>query len=129
MAITVANADVHFASHVDGNAWDDFTDANKARGVAHALRLVQTRGGSAFVDADTTISTVGARWDLAVYEQAFFMLSNSHIPRDGSTGAPRYLETDTDPADPQDVETLCNACLRYITGAQARYPNIEMRRG
>lgn len=129
MAITLAKADVYFSEHVNGKAWDDFDDPDRERAIAHAQRIIQTRGGTSFSTEDTTISTRGARWDVAVYEQAFHMLKHSHLPRDGNSGAPRYLtDGEADPSPAFDVEKLADAALRYITGPLA-FPVVEMRRG
>ena len=129
MSINLANADAYFATHVNGRAWNDFDEADRTRAVTHARRLISTRGGASFSDA-TTADGDAPRWDLAVYEQAFHMLRNSHLPRDGNTGAPRYLE---DVEGKQDApafnpERISDAALKWIIGGRG-WPPVEMRRG
>lgn len=132
MSINVSQADNYFAGHVNGKAWEDFEEPDRVRAIDHARRIIETRAGAAFSDADTTIATsrTAARWDVAVYEQAFHMLKHSHLPRDGESGAPRYLETGEGEDEPSmDVERLCPAALRYIAGPGQAFPQVEMRRG
>lgn len=133
MAITLSLANKYFAGHVMGSAWDDFDEVDQDKAIVHATRLLQTRAGTDWSDATTTIedAEIKERWDLAVYEQAFHMLKNSPLPRDGETGAPRYLfgENDGQAPDQNDIEAICPAALRYITGPDRPFPQIEMKRG
>jgi len=129
VSIDVQGADTYFAGHVNGRAWADFDETDRIRAVTHARRLISSRGGTSFGDA-TTADGDAPRWDVAVYEQAFHMLRNSHLPRDGQTGAPRYLDdaegTAAGPAF--NPERLCDAAAKWILGGRG-WPPVEMRRG
>lgn len=128
MAITLTLADAYFGTHVQGTAWNDFEATQRERAVIHAKRLISARVDD-FTD-DTTADGDAPRYDLAVYEQAFWMLSNSDLPRDGDTGAPRYLSNDGETyAEPVDINTLCPSCTKWIVGSGVPYPLLEMSRG
>jgi len=128
MAITLQLADAYFETHVQGTAWKDFDATQRERAVVHAKRLVSARVED-FTD-DTTADGDEPRYDLAIYEQAFWMVSNSALPRDGDTGAPRYLNNDGEKyTEPVNLDTLCPSCTQWIIGTEVPYPPLELSRG
>jgi hypothetical protein len=127
MSINLALADAYFSAHVNGRVWADFQEEDRGRAVTHALRIISARGRNNFRDT-TTADGDSPRWDVAVYEQALHMLRNSNLPRDGQTGAPRYLEEQAGPPSEFNPERLCDAAIRWITGNRG-WPPVEMRRG
>lgn len=127
MAIDLSGADAYFQTHVNGTAWEDFDAHLRIRGIAHAKRMISERVAD-FLDADTVDGDM-PRHDVAVYEQALFLLSGSALPRDGESGAPRYLDADIEgPGNAIAEGKLCKAALHYITGPRP-FPPVALSRG
>ncbi len=128
MSISLTEANDYFNTHVQGDAWEGFSVGQRNRAILHAKRQVSERLGDDFTDTSTVDGEM-PRHDLACYEQAFYLLRASDLPRDGDTGAPRYLDNDGEQYEGGGGwQSICKAANSYITG-YIGFPGVELRRG
>ena len=133
MTINVVNADIYFGpeNHIKAAIWTGFSPKEKAAGIAQATRLIlsimdeDSAGLSAYGDEDGDFP----RPDLAVYEQACYMLQASPVQADGQQAGPKWaLQDNVDQrkdGTPPDPNALCGEALRWL----ARGGEIVLSRG
>ena len=96
--INKSNADTYFQSHPRGHSWSAFSDPDREAAIVHAKRLLSRMVRDGLIDETTTDGDF-PRHDLAVYEQALWLLQQSPSMRDGNVDAPIPEATDTEEAD------------------------------
>jgi len=119
--INLENAKLYFAasSHIRASVWDKFAPAAipvidpgddipvvspdiREGAVAHALRKLTLWWPKDEVNAAVSSTDRDfPRFDLAVYEQALWMLEHGPASADGNQNAPRQIVEDQDKSKPQ----------------------------
>jgi hypothetical protein len=129
---TVAGAKAFFAGNVQRRVWEAYSAEDKTAALVHAERLLRRAAGRAL---STTPSAEGdaPRDDLAVYEQALYLLRNGPNPTDGMM--PGFVAMDqANPERPreQDTGAICPEALRWLSVPEVNgspAPRVELLRG
>lgn len=92
MAIDYAGSNTWFGAsvHIKASVWSAFSVSDRTAAVAHAARFIAQAVGDT-LDSSVTTDDDFPRHDAAVYEQALWMLEQSHLIADGSQSAPKFL--------------------------------------
>lgn len=132
MSFTVANANTYFDGHVQKRAWAGYSVDEQTAALTHAERLVRRAVGVALT-TDASEEGDAPRHDLAVYEQALYLLRNG--PNTPEGGAPAFVAMDQgNPGRPREQDTglLCPEARRWLIVPRANgtpAPFVELFRG
>lgn len=124
MSFTVANANTYFAGHIQRKAWAGYDQADKTAALTHAERLLRRSTGRE-LDDDVSDEGDAPRDDLAVYEQALYLLRNG--PNTPEGGVPSFVSMDQaapDRAREQDNGIICPEATRWLQYASSESGNI-----
>jgi len=132
MSVTVDTADAYFArdSHPRAMVWEGFTYEQKAGALVHARRilsrtLLRLPAETATVDGDAP------REDLALYEQALFVLENSPYVATGAEPSPSFVSTEgsTGEARQRDPGQVSDEAQRWLRGGLRGVGAVQLCRG
>ena len=128
--ISIDGANEYFAAenHVNAPLWEKFDDTQRTASITHATRLVSRAIGFEVTD-DSSDSTASYYPAYAVYEQALFILLNSHAIANGEETAPHYFGDDGtgQPRQQGKIGGLCPEALAWIDVQQG--PTVRIARG
>lgn len=139
MAVTLATANAYFGpkAHLRSFIWQKFTTDQRTAALAHAVRIIWRATGTEPSDTVTT-NDDQVRPDLAVCEQALFMLERSPAIADGKEAAPRFLSSQQgspdNPRDEVDPYDIAPEARRWLTQGSGEFragpaPMLEIMRG
>ena len=132
MSFTVARANTYFAGHIQRRTWNEFAAEDKTAALVHAERILRRAAGRALVDTVTTDADQ-PREDLAVFEQALYLLRNGPATQQG--GLPGHVSMDqANPSAPreQDMGAICPEAMRWMSVPNALggpVPLVELIKG
>lgn len=139
MAVSLATANTYFGptNHLRSFIWFKFQEAQRRAALTHAVRIIQRVTG---VEPDDTVTTNSyqLRPDLAVCEQALFMLERSPAIADGRESAPRFLSSQQgspdDAREEVDPYDIAPEAQRWLTSGSGEFrsgpaPRLELMRG
>ena len=132
MSFTIARANTYFAGHIQRRTWNDFPAEDKTAALVHAERILRRSKGAALSDTVTTDADA-PREDLAVFEQALYLLRNGPASQQG--GLPGHVSMDqANPSAPreQDIGTICPEAMRWLASPNnlgGPVPMVELLRG
>lgn len=98
--MTLDSANTYFtdANHVQAAVWAAFSLDQKTAAIAQATRVLRRWNDDEALDDDVTADGDFPRPDLAVYEQALWILINSRAVPNGDVNGPKFMdETRGDP--------------------------------
>lgn len=130
MAIDISGAEAYFSkrNHIKSEIWAAFDEDSKYAALTHAQRIIE----ALCEDFDDTTSSAGdfPRYDLAVYEQACYMLQCSPVQADANKAGPKFSMPDVNQkqslrATPSNPYALCGEALRWLVTGGC----IELSRG
>jgi len=126
MAIDVTGANTYFGVtvHVKAATWTEVSANLKAAAVAHAKRVVARflNIKVSELDADTTDDDDFPRHDVAVYEQALWMVQQSDAVVNGEESAPKVIGSKSEGAVEQENFgwTIAPEAMRFLV----EYPRV-----
>lgn len=132
MAIDVTGANTYFGvtSHVKSSTWTAISTNLRTAAIAHAKRVI-----ARFINVDVSDLTTDAtddddfpRHDVAVYEQALWMVQQSDAVVNGEASAPKVIGVKSEGAIEQNNFgwTISPEAMRFLT----RFPRaIRLCRG
>lgn len=132
MSFTVARANTYFSGHIQRRTWNDFPAEDKTSALVHAERILRRSKGAALSDTVTTDADA-PREDLAVFEQALYLLRNGPASQQG--GLPGHVSMDqANPSAPreQDLGAICPEAMRWLASPNnlgGPVPMVELLRG
>ena len=139
MAVSLQTANLYFnpKGHLRSFIWLKFTTDQRTAALAHAGRIIWRATG---FEPDDTVTTGldQVRPDLAVCEQALFMLERSPAIADGKEAAPRFLAAQQgrpdDAREEVDPYDIAPEATRWLTRGSGEYragpaPILEIMRG
>lgn len=132
MSIDVSGANIYFGSsnHVKYATWTGISNALKTAAIAHAKRVIARfiADDTGDLDTDTTADTDFPREDVAVYEQALWMIQQSDVVVNGEESAPKLLGANSE-GNVDQINfgwTISPEAMRFLI----RYPmSIRLTRG
>lgn len=132
MSIDITNANSYFSAtnHLKSATWLAVSVNIRTAAIAHAKRVIARFIGDDTSDLDTTttIDTDFPREDVAVYEQALWMIQQSDVVVNGEETAPKILGAKSEGNIDQIVFgwTIAPEAMRFLV----RYPQaIRLTRG
>lgn len=137
MAVTIATANAYFlpAKHIFSAVWNGFQEPQKTAALYQANQVL-TRVLGYEPNDDASAITDQPRQDLAVCEQALYMLRNSPLIADGSQpaphwdgGAPRDPFEAREGADPYALAPEAQRWLQWSSGNQRTGARLTIARG
>ena len=139
MAVTLATANTYFGptNHLRSFIWQKFQTAQRQAALTHATRIIQRVTGVEPSDTVTT-NSYQLRPDLAVCEQALFMLERSPAIADGKEAAPRFLSSQQgspdDAREEVDPYDIAPEAMRWLVSGSGELragpaPTLEILRG
>lgn len=132
MSFTIARANTYFAGHIQRKTWNAYNTEDRTAALVHAERILRRAKGRALVDTTTTDADQ-PREDLAVFEQALYLLRNGPASQQG--GIPGHVAMDqANPQAPreQDIGTVCPEAMRWLSEPNrlgGPVPMVELLRG
>lgn len=119
MAININQANLYFSNsnHIKHSIWADIDDDDKQAAIGHAKRLIALILDTT-INESTTSDSDFPRHDIAVYEQALWMLEQSQVIPNGDETAPKFIgEKSPDDAE-KKVKTgfsIAPEAARFLT--------------
>ena len=133
MAIDIAGSLVYFALHVQEPTWKALDSDLRTRAIGHAKRQIKAFLYQSTEYVETlTDDDDHPRHDAATYEQALFLVCNSPLLQDGTSGIPTQLATTPGTGDntkPPDPSGICKAARFYLIGTGRGNAQVMLCRG
>lgn len=132
MAISVDGANTYFGSsnHVKYSTWTAISNTLRTAAITHAKRVIARfiADDTDDLDTDTTTDDDFPREDVAVYEQALWMIQQSNAVVNGEETAPKVIGAKSEGQIDQENFgwTISPEAMRFLV----RYPQaIRLTRG